>query len=199
MTYEDGTAKTGEWRDDELLLVAWRFENAQEMARRIKKFDAPSIEEIKTLTPGSSIKVHYVDDNDEGGERFWVAVIENRRNDIRGTVDNDVLNDSLAYMDEVIVPHECVYDFVTKERSEQLQKQAKRIREYFDKEAKDKKQETESRARERQKTDQKFYMQVRLRDLLKMIETQKSGSSINRSAAVYMINNVLPWGSSRSR
>ena len=37
------------------------------------------------------------------------------------------------------------------------------------------------------------YLRTRLRDLLKIIEIQKSGNSIRRASIAYMINNKLVW------
>lgn len=67
------------------------FNDAQELQKIYPAtFEAPSVEELAAVRPGSLVKI-CADDV----ERFWVVVTEVAGDKVQGTVDNDLLHSSV--------------------------------------------------------------------------------------------------------
>ena len=140
MTYEDGSSFRAEWKvdDDFVSTEKWEgteydidgnitatyvegeriekivpFNDAQASAEEHEDFNAPDLDHIATLKKGDMIEVGWIARDDEGtGERFWLKVIENRESEIKGTVENHVTEAPYEVGEEVVIPHNCVYDYI---------------------------------------------------------------------------------------
>lgn len=93
------------------------FRDAQELHRQYPEtFEVPSAERLDRVTPGSLVKVCVLSwqaDEEAGGERFWVEVLERHGDQLVGRVDNE-LDDTdkhgLALHDRVQFRLENIYD-----------------------------------------------------------------------------------------
>lgn len=68
--------------------MSYKITNAQEMARKHPDtFKAPVLAELDAIKPGNFVKICVVENN-KGGERFWVKVVERDHVNVTGIVDN---------------------------------------------------------------------------------------------------------------
>ena len=143
MTYEDGSSFKGEWQTDvdfdstekwegteydkdgnvtatyiegERIEHSPPFNDAQASAEEHEDFNAPDLDHIATLKKGDLIWVMWIGEDDESsGERFWLKVVENRESEIKGTVENHITETPYEAGKEVVIPHNCVYDYIRSE------------------------------------------------------------------------------------
>jgi hypothetical protein len=133
MEYEDGTWISGFWDEGAIWegteydeagnrLAEWDegereeappFDDAQFRAEIHENFDAPDLDLVATLEKGDLITVSWVSrDEDDLSVRFWLKVVENLEDAVRGTVENRLLYSAYQPGDEVVVPHYAVYDYI---------------------------------------------------------------------------------------
>ena len=84
------------------------FVNAQEMAiKNPETFDAPTKEELEVIKVGDIVKVS------TGNERFWTIVTEINGEEIKATVNNDLVmeeNEDLTLDTVISFKKENIYD-----------------------------------------------------------------------------------------
>ncbi|MBL10100.1 MAG: hypothetical protein CL402_06230 [Acidiferrobacteraceae bacterium] len=141
MTYEDGSSFGHEWKVYDTFVPTEKregfeydidgnvtaiyidghridrphFNDAQALAEEHEDFNAPDLDHIATLEKDDLIWVMWVvEDRYEKStsERFWLKVVENRESEIKGTVENHVTEAPYEVGEEVVIPHNCVYDYI---------------------------------------------------------------------------------------
>lgn len=93
--------------------MSYEITNAQEMARKHPvTFQAPGLAELDAVKPGDFVKICVVENN-KGGERFWIKVLERDHINVTGIVDNVLVDiKSLRFGDKIEVKLTDIYSIL---------------------------------------------------------------------------------------
>lgn len=93
--------------------MSYEIINAQEMARKHPTtFEVPSLDDLDAIKPDDFVKICVVENN-KGGERFWIKVLERDHVSVTGTVDNVLVDiKSFHIGDEIKVKLTDIYSIM---------------------------------------------------------------------------------------
>lgn len=90
----------------------YTLDNAEERAKEFETFQIPSLQERKNLKIGNSVKLIFLNSDEElPAERMWVIITKIILNGYEGTLDNNpAFNNELKYNDVIIFKYENIID-----------------------------------------------------------------------------------------